>query len=142
MHLEWQDFLEERISDGLQNLEKNAANVAGHVKCFFAHQFDRDKRVLAMLRNLLENEPYYWEVVSPEEATKDEVLFENVVSQIQSSQIVIAEISSHNPNVLLETGIAFGMNKKVLLLAEEKATIPSDLKGHLLFYYNTLFIVH
>jgi len=47
-------------------------------------------------------------------------VYRNIYNEIQSSDLVIADISLNNPNVLIEVGIALGMRKKVFLIARKK----------------------
>lgn len=48
---------------------------------------------------------------------------------IQESRYVIVDISSANPNVMFELGLAYGLNKQVFLLKEVTTSVVSDLKG-------------
>jgi hypothetical protein len=115
-------------------------DTAAHTVCFFAHQFNRDKAVLAAMRAVLEHSPFYWEVRSADETTKDPRLFENVLSQVKQSHIVIAEISEGNPNVMLEAGLAYGLpgGRPVVLLSDAASQKKiSDLQSHLLFPYDS-----
>ncbi len=120
------------------------AEKAPHVICFFAHEFRSDKRLLAVLRNVLEHPPFFWEVKSGEEETREPTVFSNVWRQMLASHVVIAEVTRKNPNVLLEAGIGYGLKEhhNVLLFSEEGADVLSDLKGHLLFLYKLHELEH
>ena len=48
---------------------------------------------------------------------------------IERAELVIAEISTPSPNVFYEVGYAVGVKKPLLLLAESKVEVPTDLKG-------------
>ena len=52
-----------------------------------------------------------------------------ICKEIQSCGIVIANISSLNPNVMLELGLAYGLGKKVVIIKDKKTTTVSDLGG-------------
>lgn len=56
-------------------------------------------------------------------------LLSKIHNLVDRAELVIAEISRHSPNVFYEVGYAVGIQKPILLLAEEGAEIPTDLKG-------------
>ena len=47
--------------------------------------------------------------------------------RINRADIVIAETTSHNPNVYYEVGLAHGIGKPTILLCKDASTIPFDL---------------
>lgn len=55
-------------------------------------------------------------------------LIRNVISSLQESRLVIADLTGRNPNVLYELGLANGFGKDVLLLASSEHDIPVDLR--------------
>ena len=52
-----------------------------------------------------------------------------VCQAIQESEYVIINISDENPNVMFELGLAYGLNKYVILLKDSSTPVMSDLKG-------------
>ena len=52
-----------------------------------------------------------------------------VCRAIQESEYVIINISDENPNVMFELGLAYGLNKYVILLKDTSTPVISDLKG-------------
>jgi nucleoside 2-deoxyribosyltransferase len=60
---------------------------------------------------------------------------ERIIHQIQSADIIIADMSTNNPNVLYEVGYAHAKNKPSILLTKDPKTIPFDLKNqrHIVF---------
>ena len=52
-----------------------------------------------------------------------------VCRAIQESEYVIINISDENPNVMFELGLAYGLNKYVILLKDTSTPVVSDLKG-------------
>jgi hypothetical protein len=55
------------------------------------------------------------------------------IELLRSSDLLVADVSRKNPNVLFELGIAHGLGKPFILLLDEKddsAGIPSDLTGY------------
>ena len=57
-----------------------------------------------------------------------ELIMSRIVRHIQSAFIVVADITGSNPNVLLELGLALGLGKRVILIAERPEEVPADLR--------------
>lgn len=62
---------------------------------------------------------------------------DEIVQRIRSSNVVIADITRKNPNVMFELGIAHGLGKPLILLINEKEDVdlPSDLVGYQYLMY-------
>ena len=56
--------------------------------------------------------------------------------EIQQAEVVIAEITSANPNVFYEVGYAHALNKPTILLAQRGAPPPFDISSFQVIYYN------
>lgn len=54
---------------------------------------------------------------------------QKIWQDINKSCLVIVDLTSENPNVFYELGIAHTLGKPVVLLAKEERYIPTDLKG-------------
>jgi hypothetical protein len=52
-----------------------------------------------------------------------------ICNELQSCGKVIVNISGHNPNVMLELGLAYGLGKEVIVVKDKKTTTISDLNG-------------
>lgn len=65
-----------------------------------------------------------------------ERILERIYNQIATADIIVADMSSRNPNVFYETGYAHALNKKVILLVSKSKDIPFDLKHHHHIVYN------
>ncbi len=63
-----------------------------------------------------------------------------ICQQMQSSNLIIADISDHNPNVMLEMGMAFGLGKSVIVIKDKKTAIISDISGLEYIEYEHLMI--
>lgn len=50
-----------------------------------------------------------------------------ICREIQSASLVIVNISSNNPNVMLEQGIAYGLGKPVIIIKDKETKAISDL---------------
>jgi hypothetical protein len=66
-------------------------------------------------------------------------LLADIVDGIETSQIVIAEITPPNENVFYEVGYAHALKKPTILLADQTKRLPFDLTGYrCLFYENSI----
>ncbi|WP_129633731.1 hypothetical protein [Candidatus Oscillochloris fontis] len=60
-----------------------------------------------------------------------------IINTITASDVVIADITFSNPNVLVEVGFAISSKKDVLLITEEVRSIPFDLRSWQVIQYTT-----
>ncbi|MGC9778084.1 MAG: hypothetical protein HZR80_02460 [Candidatus Heimdallarchaeota archaeon] len=56
----------------------------------------------------------------------------HICALIRESNYAIVNITDENPNVMFELGLIFGLGKTAIILKEESATVPADLKA--MFY--------
>ncbi len=56
------------------------------------------------------------------------VIMEDIAKSIQKSRLIIADLTSKNPNVFYEVGIAHALNKQVLLMTQSIDDVPFDLR--------------
>ena len=62
-------------------------------------------------------------------------LIHNVWNEILESGCVVADLSSPNPNVYYELGMAQGLGRDVFVMVQQGVVLPADLKGaHYLEY--------
>ena len=76
---------------------------------------------LKEFRNL---KPYH-----PEKEVTSKILLCKICEKIRSTRFGFYEISTQNPNVMLELGMAIAFGKPSLILVSKGAEIPSDLRG-------------
>lgn len=57
---------------------------------------------------------------------------------IRASRFVIADLTAERPNVYLEVGFAWGLNKPVILIAREGQKLHFDLSHHKCLFYPTI----
>jgi hypothetical protein len=76
------------------------------------------------------------------EKVDESVFAGNIVDQImagiRNAQFVVADLSLEKPNVYLEVGFAWGMNKPVILVAREGQRLHFDLSHHKCLFYKTI----
>ncbi len=64
------------------------------------------------------------------------IIFQDIQREIQQADIVIAEITPANPNVFYELGYAHALGKPSILLAQKGVTLPFDISGYRVVFYN------
>jgi hypothetical protein len=65
-------------------------------------------------------------------------IVERIMDGIRNAQFVVADLTLEKPNVYLEVGYAWGMNKPVLLVAREGQRLHFDLSHHKCIFYKTI----
>jgi nucleoside 2-deoxyribosyltransferase len=58
---------------------------------------------------------------------------------IARAGLIVADITGQNPNVLFEVGMATSLGKDILIISQDRAGIPFDIKDQrVIFYENTI----
>jgi hypothetical protein len=65
-------------------------------------------------------------------------IVDRIMDGIRNARFVIADLTLEKPNVYLEVGYAWGMNKPVLLVAREGQRLHFDLSHHKCLFYKTI----
>lgn len=60
----------------------------------------------------------------------------DVISHIRNDDLVIANLTDLNRNVLFELGVRYGLDKPFILVAEEGTALPFDLNHERTFFYS------
>ena len=63
-------------------------------------------------------------------------ILEDIWSNIAKSRFIIADLSTRNPNVFYEIGIAHAIGKNVVLITDENDEVPFDVSHIRFFKYN------
>ena len=114
--------------------------LARWVSCFVAMPYGDPKSELVYraLEAILEDEPYFWNLIRADEQTVDARLWKNVGSQMEQAHCFIAIISNQNPNVMVEVGRMEAHERALLLLNERGAPKPpQDLRERLYVEYDS-----
>jgi len=77
-------------------------------------------------------------VVRVDEIAGPGIILEDIQRQVENSQAVVAEISTHNPNVFYELGYAHALRKPAILLVrrQEGQSMPFDVRGYRAIFYD------
>jgi len=120
---------------------RNFTVISQRPRVFVAMQFDvpeydalyRD--VIVPVCNGMDLEDY-----RADETYSPGLVVADIARQIRESRIVIAEVSSVNPNVFYEVGYADAIDKPVILVADRKGRdLPFDVRPYrTLFYENSI----
>lgn len=90
----------------------------------FASEFDDIYRY--GIKKACEDQGCYCERV--DEQMFDGTILDRIYNQISRADVVVADMTGKNPNVFYEAGFAHGLKKRVILLTQNEADIPFDLK--------------
>ena len=66
-------------------------------------------------------------------------IIRHIVNSTDEANIVIADLTGDNPNVLYELGLAHGLFKHVIMLTQHIDKIPFDLKNYRFVKYDLEF---
>ncbi|XOF33445.1 MAG: hypothetical protein ACL93V_15825 [Candidatus Electrothrix sp. YB6] len=64
-------------------------------------------------------------------------IIEDICDQIFSAKIIIADVSTKNPNVNYELGVAHALNKQVIIISQSIDDVPFDYKHRRVIIYDT-----
>jgi len=59
----------------------------------------------------------------------------DILQELNSALVVIADLTDNNPNVLWELGVRHTLSKRTILIAQDKKFLPSDLKDYPIITY-------
>ncbi len=66
-------------------------------------------------------------------------ILKDIVRGIATAQLIIADLTAQNPNVLYELGLAHGLEIPTVLIAQSMDEIPFDLRPYRIEIYSTHF---
>ena len=100
----------------------------GHSKVFVGHSYSdqRSTDLRGAIRRAFEPEltPYF-----ADKELRTVHILTKVAQLIAVSRLVLLDLSQFNPNVMIELGLALGLNKRILLCCHTKYDIPDFLQG-------------
>ena len=106
------------------------------LKCFittpFSEDFQNVRKIIADALRDIGIEPILFE----ETITSGTFIFEAVQQAIERADIIIADLTRGNPNVMYEVGYAHALSKPILFIVQRGiGYVPSDIGGFLYRVY-------
>ena len=71
-----------------------------------------------------------------DDVTTHQSILRGIVQNIANSDLIVADLTSRNPNVFYELGIAHALEKQTLQLVQDLDDVPFDLKSHNVIVYS------
>ncbi|NKR72922.1 hypothetical protein GS492_09735 [Rhodococcus hoagii] len=77
-----------------------------------------------------------WKVVRADEETDPGSITNKVIERIVSSDLIVADLTGHNPNVFYELAVAHGYKKPVVTIMTEGEKVPFDIVDMRTVFYD------
>jgi nucleoside 2-deoxyribosyltransferase len=109
-------------------------DVAERRLCFVLIPFDKEfNTVYSKIKEIASERGYYCSRDS--EMSGHSVIMDTIKEMIMRSDLIIADLSSKNPNVFYELGYAHALGKNAILLTQDPEVIPFDLRQRRYIHY-------
>lgn len=92
----------------------------------------------SLLKYILEpvlNE-FDFEVIRADKINSPSIITDDILKHLNESELVICDMSSHNPNVFYELGYRHAINKTCITMVHKDKSIPFDLSQHRTIKYS------
>ncbi|HSK75551.1 MAG TPA: hypothetical protein VLQ45_03780 [Thermoanaerobaculia bacterium] len=108
----------------------------GRKVCFMAMPFEESLlNIYALIANVFRQKK--WEIIRADEIARPRRITDRILLAILTSDLVLADLTSSNPNVFYELGLAHAVGADVILLTQE-SEVPFDVAAeHTIFYKAT-----
>jgi nucleoside 2-deoxyribosyltransferase len=63
---------------------------------------------------------------------------QDILDSIKKSDVILAEITGRNPNVMYEMGVAYAWKKPIVILSQTMEDVPFDLRHYRVLIYKTI----
>jgi len=110
-----------------------------HWKAFVLMPFDPEFQSVyeELIRPALEQVGY--EVTRADSLLDQQNILADIVRGIASSDLIVADLTTRNENVLYELGLSHGLKRPTVLLAQSMDDVPFDLRSYRIQLYSTHF---
>ncbi|WP_462156087.1 hypothetical protein [Pseudoalteromonas piscicida] len=81
----------------------------------------------------------FFEVKRADDIRSQGSILKDIVQGIESSDLILADLTDSNPNVYYELGIAHSLQKKVILITQSIDDLPFDLRSYRVIPYTVHF---
>ena len=89
-----------------------------------------------IIREVLEKSPFEYRVQRADSVTEPGMISDQVISAVSEADLVIADLSEHNPNAFYELAIRHMEAKPVIHMISEGYDIPFDIKDYRLIRFD------
>ncbi len=122
----------EEASNGIQNAETDVKTA------FVIMPFMDEYKDIFMLgfREVLSN--YGYVCIRVDEVQFNDRILDKIKSLIEEADLIVAELTEHNPNVYYELGMAHALNKNVVMCTKKISNAPLDVRGFNHIIYNDI----
>jgi hypothetical protein len=76
-----------------------------------------------------------YEAIRADTTLNQQNLLADIIEGITESDVIIADLTGLNPNVMYELGLAHGLRRPVIMLTQSISTVPFDLRSYRLTAY-------
>jgi molecular chaperone HtpG len=101
---------------------------------------EQHENVVAAVRRVFEDKPFCFDVVLGKDFNLNSDFLDHLKGHMEAADLFVADITTLNPNVLVELGSVFITNDRrpvLLLRGDEFREMPCDLQGQLLLRYGS-----
>jgi len=90
-----------------------------------------------IIKRVLEVQPFQMVVDRADEIQKPGLITQQVIERVVNADLVVADLTDHNPNVFYELALRHATRKPVVHLILSGQTIPFDISHQRTIYYDT-----
>ncbi|HDH4242308.1 TPA: hypothetical protein PIX62_000404 [Staphylococcus aureus] len=92
----------------------------------------------SLLKYILEPvlKEFDFEIIRADKINSPNIITDDILKNLNESELVICDISSHNPNVFYELGYRHAINKTCITMVHKDESIPFDLSQHRTIKYS------
>lgn len=90
-----------------------------------------------VIKPAFEESDYKYAVVRADDINRTGSFIKDILENIYSSHIVVADLTNQNPNVFYELGVRHSLRPRTILISQNLDDIPSDLREYRTIIYDT-----
>jgi hypothetical protein len=95
-----------------------------------------DAVLKTMIKPAIEEIDKEFKIIRADQISQPGSFIKDILEQIQSSYIVIANLTDLNPNVFYELGVRHALSNRTIMITEDLSSLPSDLKEYRVIEYS------
>jgi hypothetical protein len=89
---------------------------------------------------MIDEEPFFQEVNRYESSVGS--IINGVIENLNDADLVIADLTGSNPNVMYELGVRHALKRGTIIIAQSLDSIPSDLRDYMVVIYKYSDSIH